>query len=413
VQRICKLLLTGMTVGALLSVNVGVCTAQSADDPAPMLQGQVGAFGVLSDEIQHKMGLTVAANGANELAVSEVLPGSAASTCGIHPGDRVLDAHLQGNALNITIARNGTIFRAHLKEVAPKTAILLAETPKRDNTPIKPFTLNAEQIGVADNRLFTEKAATDRSKPLSANSNQFVLEANQNLKLLANYNVELIVDRSMSMKAQDCPGGLSRWNWCGLQAADLARSLAAYVQSGLTIVPFATEYDVFEHATAQNIQYLFSNVDNQFGTRLFEPLAERLDNYFAHHKANSKPLVIVIVTDGLPVPKIEPQLVRNELINSSKKMTNPGDVTVIFCQIGGNDRRGQEYLLDLDQNLVAEGAKFHYVHTISFEELREAGLGPALAASIHQYAPPIVIPKAVPGKTKVTPIRVQHTVRRA
>jgi hypothetical protein len=409
-QRTLRLLLTNLIVSALVVSSVSTCIAQSADDSPQMLRGQVGAFGVLSDEIQKRMGLTVAESGTQDLSVADVAPGTAAFGCGIHKGDRVLDAHLQGDALNITIERNGMIFRAHLKEIVSKTAVLIAEIPKRDNTPTKPFALGAQQFGVADNQLFTEKAKVDLGKPLSVGANRFALEADRNFKVLANYNVELIVDRSMSMKQPDCPDGLSRWNWCGLQAADLAKSLAAFTQNGLTIIPFATEYDVFEHATAQNIDYLFNNVGQQFGTRLFEPLAERLDNYFVHHKANTKPLVIVIVTDGLPVPKIEPQMVRNELISASQRMTDPGEVTVIFCQIGGNDRQGQNYLLDLDQNLMAEGARYHYVHTISFAELREAGLGAALAASINQYAPAIKPPVLVPSKGKIAPgkVRVRH-----
>jgi len=407
-----KLLSTTLAVAALLSGNFGVCLAQSVDNDSQMLRGQVGAFGVLSEEIQQRMGLTVAENGQNGVAVADVVLGTAAFNCGIHKADRILDAHLQGNALNITIARNGVIFRAHLKEVVPKSTVLLAETPKRDNTPTKPFALNIEQIGVPDNQLVGEKAVHDSSNPLNSNANHFALQADKNFKALANYNVELIVDRSMSMKQTDCPDGLSRWQWCGVQAAELAKSLAPYTQNGLTIVPFATEYDVFEHATAQHIEYMFNNVQQQFGTRLFEPLAERLDNYFANHKPSTKPLVIVIVTDGLPVPKIEPQLVRNELIASSQKMVSPGEVTVIFCQIGGRDQRGQAYLYDLDQNLVAAGARYHYVHTISFEELREAGLGAALAASINQYAPPLKSPSAVPLKPKQVPKRTQ-TVRHA
>ena len=78
----------------------------------------------------------------------------------------------------------------------------------------------------------------------------------------------------MSMRKPDCPGGLSRWQWCGQQAARLTQSLAPYVPNGLTIIPFATEYDVFEHATAQNIDYLFRRIGLQLGTRLYEPLAE-------------------------------------------------------------------------------------------------------------------------------------------
>ena len=373
-----------------------------------MLRGGIVGFGVLSDEIQNKMGFKCSTDSGN-VVVAQVRQGTAASDCGIQPGDQILDAHLQDDALNVTIKHDGAIFRARLRElhVKDKPSVLVAEVPKKDNTPTKPFTLNAAQFVMPDNQLVAEKAKADTNKPLSAKDNRFALEAQKNFKVLANYNVELLVDRSMSMKAPDCPDGLSRWGWCGQQAADLATALAPYTPNGLTIVPFATEYDVFGHATAPNIDYMFNNLQLQFGTRLYEPLAERLDNYFAHYKPGVKPLLIVVVTDGLPVPKIEPELVRNELIQSSQKMNSAGQVTVIFCQIGGKDREGQRYLLDLDQNLVSQGARYHYVHAISFDELQEAGLGPALAASINQYAPATAAPKpSLATKTKPQPVRV-------
>jgi hypothetical protein len=351
------------------------------------------------------MGLQCLTTESQNVVVDAVRPGTAAADCGIQKGDRVLDAHVQGDALNVTIARDGAIFRARLRELKIDTSkpLLQAEMPKTDALP-KPFNLNAEQkFFMPDNQLIPEMAKVDKSKPLTANSNRFALQANQNFKVLANYNVELIVDRSMSMGAKDCPDGLSRWGWCGQQAADLADSLSSFTPNGMTIIPFASEYDVFEHATAKNVDYMFNNVQLQLGTRLYEPLAERLDTYFAHYRPGTKPLLIVIVTDGEPAPKIEPQLVKSELIQTSQKMKSAQQVTVIFCQIGKKDRTGIAYLNDLDSNLVNEGAKYHFVHTVSFDELQEAGLGPAVAASINQYAPvPTIAPANQTQKGKAT-----------
>jgi hypothetical protein len=253
-----------------------------------------------------------------------------------------------------------------------------------DKTGNKPFTLDAQQQG---GKLLGETGAkTDRlPRPLSTDTGRFNLQA-QNTRLLSQYNVELLVDRSMSMHRPDCPGGMSRWFWCGQQAADLAKSLDPLVPSGMTIVPFATQYFVFEHASARHISTLFNSVGLQFGTRLYEPLTERLDNYFAHCTPSTKPLLLVVITDGVPVPRFEPTMVKNELIEASRRMTSPTQVTVIFCQIGGDDRYGQRYLTDLDQNLVSQGARYHFVHTIQFTDLQTVGLGTALAYTIRHYA---------------------------
>jgi len=265
-----------------------------------------------------------------------------------------------------------------------------------DTTPtpkVKPFTLNAIQVGAPDDPL---KADTNflldprGNPPLKAgvNTDHFALQASAAMRLLSKYNVELLVDRSQSMGQHDCPDGLSRWQWCGEQAASLAEAINPLVPQGLTIVPFATEYDVFENASARNIQYLFNNMQLQSGTRLFEPMAEQFDTYFANKSPNKKPLLVVVITDGVPVPKVEPVLVRNELVAASNRLKNPHDVTVVFCQIGCQDAKGQAYLEDLDQNLGQYGARYDIVHTIPFDSLQQYGLGPSLAAALQKFAPP-------------------------
>ena len=382
---------------------------QAAEEQhAKMLQGQAAAFGVLSDEIQTKMGFSSVTDNEENVVISNITKGTAASDCGLRKGDLILDAQVDGSALDITIKRDGKVFNARLRAVQA-TPVFVVQKAKLDNTPRKPFTLNAEQTVTRDNQLVPEKgAAMDRTpKIASLDAKRFSLAIDKNAKLLADYNLELIVDRSNSMHTPDCPGGLSRWAWCGEQAGQLSKVLAPFTPNGLTIIPFATEYDVFEHATPQNIDQLFNALTLQQGTRLFEPLTERLDDYFVHHKPNSKPLLIVVVTDGIPSPKFEPALVKNTLIEASQKMTSQGEVTVIFCQIGGDDRFGQRYLMSLDENLVNDGAKYHFVHAIPFEQLQQIGLGPALVASINEFAPmkPVLVTNSAP-KPKISAPKV-------
>jgi hypothetical protein len=206
------------------------------------------------------------------------------------------------------------------------------------------------------------------------------------VSLLANYNLELIVDESMSMRTRDCPGFKSRWNWCGAQAHDLANQLAPFVPKGLTITNFARGYDVHPSCSAQNIADLFDNPDFGRGTRLAEPLADRLNNYFAGRRPGSKPMLIAIITDGVPVPQIEPQMVVDTLIRASKLVVDPHEVTVVFFQIGGADLQGKFFLHDLDTNLVNYGARYDIVHVVSFDHLEKVGLAQALVESIQDFA---------------------------
>jgi hypothetical protein len=210
---------------------------------------------------------------------------------------------------------------------------------------------------------------------------------NSPIRILANYQLELIVDQSLSMGKNDCPGGLTRWDWCGVQAADLSRAIASFVPEGLTITPFNEGFRVHKNVSPQDIVTLFQTGKRHWGTMLAEPLADRLNTYFKSrkHTPNPKPLLIAVITDGIPVPEPEPEMVIQELVKASKQMANPFEVTVIFFQIGGRDRFGHNYLQYLDQGLFKNGARFHLVHTFPFEQLQQIGLANALVQTMRTY----------------------------
>jgi hypothetical protein len=203
---------------------------------------------------------------------------------------------------------------------------------------------------------------------------------------LANYDIELIVDESMSMRRMDCPGGLSRWNWCGMQAGQLAKQLAPFVRNGFTLTTFAGDYNVYNNSTPENVTHLFQNPMFSLGTRMAEPLADRLNTFFSHRAASGKPLLIAVITDGCPAPKREPMMVADVLINATRKMRDARDVTVVFFQIGGADFKGQRFLSYLDNQLVADGARFDIVKNVPMERLEQIGLAQSLVDSIQDFA---------------------------
>jgi len=207
------------------------------------------------------------------------------------------------------------------------------------------------------------------------------------VQLLSKFDVELIVDHSMSMHKEDCPGDTSRWQWCGMQAHDLAEKLQPFVPSGLTLTSFAHDYEVHKHASASNINDLFESAGFSIGTRLAEPLSDRLENYFAERRPGSKPVLIAVITDGVPTPKkVEPQMVVDTIINAAGRVRDPHEVTIVFFQIGSEDRKGREFLDYLDNALVSNGARYDIVRTVSFDRLEQVGLAQALVDSVKEFA---------------------------
>lgn len=211
-------------------------------------------------------------------------------------------------------------------------------------------------------------------------------KATSRVQLLADYDLELIVDASLSMRRRDCPGGLTRWNWCGMQAEDLSKQIAPFVPRGLTITAFNFNYDVYHDAKPKNIYDLFANPRFHGGTRLAEPLEDRLSEFLNKRRAGSKPLLIAVITDGVPHPAYQPRAVVSALINASRRMNNPNEIRVVFFQIGANSHYGKAFLEHLDYNLVMEGARFDFVSSVDFDQLQRVGLAQALVNSIQDFA---------------------------
>jgi hypothetical protein len=206
------------------------------------------------------------------------------------------------------------------------------------------------------------------------------------VKLLAKYQIELVVDRSNSMRRRDCPGGLSRWAWCGQQAHGLAKAIAPFVPNGFTMTAFAWQFDVYKNCSPQNISELFDRPNFEFGTRLAEALSSRLDNYLAQPSASTKPLLIAVITDGVPFPPPEQNMVCDVIIKATKRMKEKSEISVVFFQVGGRDLKGRDYLHFLDHDLVRNGAKFDIVKSIAFEDLLSDGLPNSLANSAQRVA---------------------------
>ena len=208
----------------------------------------------------------------------------------------------------------------------------------------------------------------------------------QSLRLLANYDIELIVDESMSMRRMDCPGGMSRWNWCGMQAGQLAKQLAPFVRNGFTLTTFAGDYNVYNNSTPEHVMQLFQSPMFGLGTRMSLPLVDRLNSFFSRRAASGKPLLIAVITDGCPTPRREPLMVADALINATRKMRDSREVTVVFFQIGEADFKGQRFLNYLDNGLLADGARFDIVRNVPMERLTQIGLAQSLADSIKEFA---------------------------
>ncbi|MBX9940416.1 MAG: hypothetical protein K2Y32_14250 [Candidatus Obscuribacterales bacterium] len=294
-------------------------------------------------------------------------------------------------------SRNATKRKTHAGCLTKLTATIFClsaplgqaqgQTPSDSKT--SPYQIGIEQnVQAQSSSKYRLKRASGAitENGLSSNSQSSLLRGQvDDLAKLKHYKLEVIIDKSMSMRHQDCPGNQSRWQWCLKQAENLGDEIARLRPGGITISTFAGQFEVHRDVTGKDIAAIFADTKLSLGTRLSLPLRNRIEEYLAKARTSPKPqepLLLAVITDGAPAPKIEPYLVSDLLIKTSKRLKNGGEIKLVFLQVGANSNKGRKFLNFLDNKLVDNGANFDLVSTVSFEELMQTGLAAALSNSL-------------------------------
>jgi Mg-chelatase subunit ChlD len=207
-------------------------------------------------------------------------------------------------------------------------------------------------------------------------------------------HVTIIMDRSGSMKTEDCampmslgafsPRSMSRWDWCLNQTVDLARQTAQVLPQGLTLVFFSSSDSVYHNVQSDKIPNLFARNSPDGGTNLVGALKHRLDDYFrAQSMGNTQPLVLAVVTDGDPD---SPRALKELIVETTHRMTSPDQISITFLQVG-NDSKGGNLLDQLDHSLTMDGAGYDIVSVTPFRQVLSRGLAKSLVLAVQN--PPV------------------------
>jgi len=197
--------------------------------------------------------------------------------------------------------------------------------------------------------------------------------------------VTLVMDRSGSMKTEDCSlpmtfRSMSRWDWCLNQTLDLARQTAQVLPQGLTLVFFSVNDSVYHNVRADMIPALFHENSPDGGTNLVGAMKHQLDDYFRSvSMGNSQPLVMAVVTDGDPD---NARALKDLIVNATQRMTSPDQISISFLQVG-NDSKGGNLLEELDNQLISRGASYDVVTVSPFRQVMAHGLARSLVAAVQ------------------------------
>ena len=194
---------------ALLSISAFASpTVCFAGWPAPAIAETHLQGGVVQNELTdefERQGVTFILNAQHKLVVNTVHQGSAAFYAGLSPQDAILDIQPRGASLAITIQRDGKIYQINVETTTGKP---LSAGVIRD------FLKAA--VGTNNLQLNSRLSKTGPNTPvLSTAINHgpgFKIGADD--KILIQYDVQLIIDVSISMNDQDGTGNLSKFQWC-------------------------------------------------------------------------------------------------------------------------------------------------------------------------------------------------------
>lgn len=200
----------------------------------------------------------------------------------------------------------------------------------------------------------------------------------QELALLSNYEIVIVIDKSGSMNETDCPGGLSRWDWCREQLLSFTSQTSSVFRNGITVALFSSGFQVFRNVGFSVVPDIFSKNMPSGGTYMAKPLSQILDEYFGRRDSSpssTRKLLIQVISDGEPSDKGD---LIAAISRASRRMNRPDEVRINFLQIG-NERDGMEALNKLDTRLVGdEGAQFDIVSVEPFSAVIQEGLPKAL-----------------------------------
>ncbi len=205
------------------------------------------------------------------------------------------------------------------------------------------------------------------------------------LDVLQTRDIAILVDKSTSMKQEDCRdlsgGVVNRWQWVRQQVSSFVHCCRQLAQKSITLVTFDSEPESFRDVSPQAVSSIFDAAQPQGNTNLAKALNLELQDYFRRKKKSPsqvRPLAIAVITDGLPDST---NLVRLAIKEATHRMTDDSEISIVFLQIG-NDPKGGAFLSSLDRKLTNSGATHDIVAVRPFSEMSRLGLGRAVLAAV-------------------------------
>ncbi len=185
----------------------------------------------------------------------------------------------------------------------------------------------------------------------------------------------IIVDASGSMWNAGSAHGKTRWQEARSAVAKLVPHACRCDPDGITLYFFGSRFIKYENVTsAEMVMALFDRTNSLGSTNLAAVLADAVmpDNA-------GRPETVLVITDGAPDSEKQ---VESLIIKTVAQLKRDPDLSISFIQVG-DDKAAKEWLKTLDDDLVAKGAKFDVVDTLTVDDMHGLTFEMLIELSVH------------------------------
>lgn len=332
---------TRTDLASIITATTGISAALAKGAPAETHSSMTlhGGISALAGACAGS-GITIEAS-TLPTTITKVRMGSPAAYAGVVDGDKLLQGNVGPNNMQLLIERAGKRY-----------SVSLRYTP--DN-------LVATRQNKKDKRRLAAEASKDAD-----------------WKTLKQYDIALMIDASGSMQSPLAQFGESKWQWCLEEIYSFAKEAQTLGRGPFDFCIFENQHQLTQNCTADQARQIMTTQRPGGGTDLSTPLEQILSDRLS--KPQTRPLLVVIVSDGMPNEGVP---VEQVVIAAAKKMKSEKEIKILFLQIGG-DAAGKVLADYLDNDLTLEGAPFDIVSSIESDDLVDLGLRRGLIAAMNK-----------------------------
>lgn len=171
------------------------------------------------------------------------------------------------------------------------------------------------------------------------------------------------LDISGSMTSQDCPGNLTRFQYTLETVKTFVREAAKWDPDGVSFYPFGAQVHAYRDLKPEDIDAKIAGLRMEGATMTH--LAIRAA-YQEHKEKKNEQTFFMLFTDGEPS---DPDAVKQAIIDITKDVKDEKEFRIAFITVGNRTSALNQYLIDLDDNLKSNGAKYDIVDVKKLEDV--------------------------------------------